>query len=174
MDTSRNHFQLFGLPQGFDLDLAALDAAYRAMQGEIHPDRFASASDAEQRQAVQWAAEANEAYKTLKSPFERARYLLMLQGIDALDANNTVMPPAFLIQQMEWREQLAEAVAAQDPDGLSALETAIRKQSRVLLAEMAELLDLRSDYLAASEAVRKYRFMEKLLADIHEAFDDIE
>jgi molecular chaperone HscB len=173
VDFNKNHFELFGLQPGFSLDAEALDQAYRDLQGEIHPDRFAHAGEADQRLAVQWATRANEAYKTLKSPFERARYLLELQGIHALDAKNTRMPPAFLVQQMEWRETLAEAVAARDFAALQRLEQATRTAAQGMLAELGELLDVLHDYPGAAEAVRKYRFLEKFLADIDTAYEEI-
>jgi molecular chaperone HscB len=174
LDFNRNHFELFGLQPGFNLDAEALDKAYRALQTEIHPDRFAHAGEADQRLAVQWAARANEAYKTLKSPFERARYLLELQGIHAMDAKNTSMPASFLMQQMEWREALADAVAAKDLDALQRLEKDTRNAARDMLAEIAILLDQRQDYAQAAEALRKYRFLEKFQADIDDAYEHME
>ena len=36
IDFSRNHFELFGLPERFHCDRAALDRAYHALQGEVH------------------------------------------------------------------------------------------------------------------------------------------
>lgn len=174
LDFSHNHFELFGLKPGFNLDAEALDKAYRDLQTEIHPDRFAHAGDADQRLAVQWATRANEAYKTLKSPFERAKYLLELQGIHAMEASNTTMPAAFLMQQMAWRESLAEAAAAKDYDALQRLEQDTRNEARTLLAELAGLLDDRQDYPQASEVLRKYRFLDKFLADIDDAYEEME
>lgn len=174
LDFSRNHFELFGLPVAFAIDGEDLDKAYRDLQTEIHPDRFAHAGESEQRLAVQWATRANEAYKTLKNPFERARYLLELQGIHAMDAKNTSMPAAFLMQQMEWREALADAVAAKDDIALQGLEKDTRDAAKRLQAEIAILLDERQDYAQAAEALRKYRFLEKFLADIHDAYEEME
>ena len=102
-DFSRNHFELLGLPVAFALDPARLESGYRELQGAVHPDRFAAASDAERRIAMQWATHANEAYRTLRDPLERARYLLRLRGFDTEEETNTSMPPDFLMQQMEWR-----------------------------------------------------------------------
>ena len=68
----QNHFDLFQLPAKFAIDLGALDAAYRDVQGQVHPDRFVNATDAEKRVAMQWATRANEAYQTLKNPQKRA------------------------------------------------------------------------------------------------------
>ena len=174
LDFSRNHFELFGLPPRFGLDTEALEHAYRGMQAEVHPDRFAHAGEAEKRLSMQWATKVNEAYQTLRRPFERARYLLELQGIEAMDPNNTSMPPDFLMQQMEWRETLEEAQAAKDFGGLQRLEKAMRAVAQGLQGELAGLLDERHDYKRAAEVLRKYRFMEKLLAEIDAAYEEME
>jgi molecular chaperone HscB len=42
-----DHFQLFDLPPRFALDVAALDSAYRSVQAQVHPDRFAAGTAAE-------------------------------------------------------------------------------------------------------------------------------
>jgi molecular chaperone HscB len=174
MDFTRDYFELFGLTPAFAVDAGALDAAYRDLQAEAHPDRYAHAGDAEQRRAAQWSSHINEAYRTLKSPFERARYLLGRQGIDALDPNNTRMPPEFLMRQMAWREALAEAVATSDIGALGRIEADTRAEATRALAAIGELIDARQDYPAAAEALRQYRFMEKFLADVGDAYEDIE
>jgi len=171
MDFSRNHFALFGLPERFDLDTARLDQAWRALQAEIHPDRFAHAGEAEQRLAMQWATRVNEAYQALKKPFERARYLLALRGIDALAAQHTAMPPAFLIQQMAWREELAEATQARDMHSLQTLEKTLRAESTTLQTALATQLDVARDDPLAAETLRKLRFMDKLREEIDRAYD---
>jgi molecular chaperone HscB len=173
-DFNQDHFALFKLRPAFALDMAALDAAYRGLQTEYHPDRFAHAGEAEQRLAVQWSTRINEAYQTLKSPFARAKYLLELQGIHPMDAGNTSMPSDFLMQQMEWREHLMSAVSASDYDGLQGLERATRTEADRLLTQLAGELDERHDYPSAAETLRKYRFLEKFLMDIDNAYEQIE
>ena len=173
LDFSQNHFELFHLPAVFALDADRLDQAYRDIQAEIHPDKFAHAGEAEKRVSMQWTTRVNEAYQTLKKPFERARYLLHLHGIDAMDPKNTVMPADFLMQQMEWREALSEATQAQDMAALQSLEKDLRAHAKSLNGELAELLDERQDYLRASEALRKVRFMDKLLEEIDMAYDQM-
>src|SRR5690349_23456145 len=106
MNPTQNHFELFGLPPQFAVDAAALQTRYRELQREVHPDRFARASQAEQRVSMQLATRVNEAYQTLKSPIARAGYLLELQGIDPEFETNTAMPAEFLAEQMEQRERL--------------------------------------------------------------------
>ena len=82
MNLSESHFQIFGVPEEFEMDLVALEERYRELQSEVHPDRFAGASQAEQRVSMQLSTRVNEAYQTLKSPLERAGYILQLKGVD--------------------------------------------------------------------------------------------
>lgn len=173
LDFSQNHFDLFGLPACFALDAERLDQAYRGIQAEIHPDRFAHAGEAEKRLSMQWATRVNEAYQTLRKPFERARYLLQLNGVDAMDAKNTSMPPAFLMQQMEWREQLEDARGQRNMSALQQLERDMRAHAARLQGELAQLLDVSRDYLRAGETLRKLRFMDKLLEEIDAAYEEI-
>ena len=174
MDFNQNHFDLFGLPMSFALDAERLDKAYRDIQAEIHPDRFAHAGESEQRLAMQWTTRVNEAYQTLKKPFERARYLLSLNGVDAMDAKNTSMPSDFLMQQMEWREALEDARSDKDVAALESLEGVLRDEARNLRARLGNLLDERHDYAQAGDTLRKLRFMDKLQEEIGNAYEDIE
>ncbi|MBN4668005.1 Fe-S protein assembly co-chaperone HscB [Pandoraea nosoerga] len=168
-----NYFTLFELPQRFALDMDALDAAYRAVQSRVHPDRFASASDAERRVAMQWAAQANAAYRTLRDPLQRATYLLSLQGIDVGAENNTAMAPDFLMQQMEWREAIDDAVAARNVDALDALARSLREDRRVRLAKLAEWLDSAA-WQPAAEAVRQLMFIARAEEDVGHRIEMLE
>ena len=80
MNLNQNHFELFGLPARFGVDAATLEARYRELQREVHPDRFAAAPQPERRVSMQLATRVNEAYQTLKSPLRRAVYILRLRG----------------------------------------------------------------------------------------------
>ena len=174
MDFSQTHFELFGLPQTYALDRDKLDAAYRELQNAVHPDRFAAQPEAEQRVAMQWATQVNEAYQTLKHPVNRGVYLLKLQGIDALDANNTKMAPAFLMQQMEWREAIEDARAGKSMAALDALTDDLRAAHRRIESQLVELIDSAKDYEGAREAVRQLRFMDKLIAEVGEVYEELE
>ncbi|HQT00860.1 MAG: Fe-S protein assembly co-chaperone HscB [Hydrogenophilales bacterium 16-64-46] len=170
----QSHFDLFHLPATYAIDRDKLDVAYRELQNTVHPDRFAAKTEAEQRVAMQWATQANEAYQTLKHPVNRGVYLLKLQGIDALDAMNTQMAPAFLMQQMEWREAIDDARAAKSVAALDSLTAELRAAHRRIEAELGVLLDDAKDLDAARETVRQLRFMDKLLAEVGEVYEDIE
>ena len=169
----QNHFELFQLPQKFAVDAAALDAAYRDVLARVHPDKYVNASDAEKRVAMQWATRANEAYQTLKNPQKRAQYLCELNGVDLQIESNTAMPMAFLMQQMEWREELAEARAGKDADALDSLDQQLRRARKARLAEIEQQLDA-ADFHAAAQGVRALMFLEKFGEEVRFAFDAIE
>lgn len=170
----QTHFALFNLPETYALDRARLDTAYREVQNAVHPDRFAAKPEAEQRVAMQWATQANEAYQTLKHPVDRGVYLLTLRGIDALDATDTRMAPAFLMQQMAWREAIDDARTARSVDALDVLTAELRQAHKAIEAQLGELLDRAKDNDGAREAVRQLRFMDKLIAEIGEVYEELE
>ena len=95
----KNYFELFNLPEDFDLNEEMLHAAYRFGQLEVHPDRLGSA---------QYATLLNEAYRTLKDPVKRAHYLLKLKNTSTDLETDTRLDPDFLIEQLELREILQE------------------------------------------------------------------
>ena len=173
-NVSKNHFQLFGLTEAFQLDSAQLELNYRALQAQVHPDKSAHLSDAEQRLAMQRSTLVNEAYQILRSPIRRARYLLSLQGVDTQEETNTAMPIDFLMAQMEWREAVVEAAQARDVSALELLEARMKVETRELEALLAVKMDAEHDYQIAAGLVRKLRFMEKLAEEIDSAYDEID
>jgi molecular chaperone HscB len=164
-----DHFQLFDLPPRFALDVVALDQAYRRVQGQVHPDRYASGSAAERRVAMHWAAHANEAYRTLKSPRERAAYLCERAGVAVGEESNTGMGTSFLTRQLELREALGSARERSDCDELDRLGSAASNERRHLIAGLERAIDHESNHIQAASLVRQLMFIEKLVAEIEDA-----
>jgi molecular chaperone HscB len=165
IDFSRNHFQLFGLPERFRLEPAALDRAYQTLQSEVHPDRYATADATEQRLALQASARANEAYRALKDPVTRAQYLLSLHGVNAVDETDTRLPLDFLERQLERREAASDAAENGDIAGLERVLEQVHEEARALEAGVAALLDEKA-WDRARGPVRELRFVTKVVADI--------
>ena len=163
MNLSSDDFDLFGIPRRFEQDRAALDARWLALQGEVHPDRFAAEGAAAQRVAVQWAVRVNEAYQRLKNPLRRAAYLCELGGVPVNAEHNTAMPTTFLTQQLEWREALDEA---SNDAHVEALAKEVEARRRAALDEIAVTIDRRSDWVAAAQQVRALMFIERFAEDI--------
>jgi molecular chaperone HscB len=169
----QNHFDLFQLPARFTLDMGALDAAYRDVQGQVHPDRFVNATDAEKRVAMQWATRANEAYQTLKNPQKRARYLCEMNGVDLQTESNTAMPMEFLMQQMEWREALGEARADKNIAALDSLDEQVKKERNKQLVKIGAQIDA-GDFEHAGQGVRALMFLDKMTQEIEGLFSTLE
>jgi molecular chaperone HscB len=167
----KNHFELFGLTPAFALEAESLERSYRGIQARIHPDRYAHAGDAERRASMQWTTRVNEAYRTLKSPVQRAKYLLEMNGVDVGFETNTQMPTDFLLRQLELREALA---GAKQPEALDELLAEVRREQRQLVQGIAQLIDGRKDYAAAAGEVRKLMFLDKLAAEIDVAYERAE
>jgi len=161
-----DHFQLFGLPPRFELDITALDSAYRSVQGQVHPDRFAAGTAAENRVAMQWATQANEAYRTLKSPLKRAAYLCERAGVPIDAESNTSMPSEFLMQQLQWREALDDARASCDGAAMRELDSNMTAEHERLVGEISRALDVAADPARAASLVRQLMFVEKFGTEI--------
>jgi molecular chaperone HscB len=177
LDFSKNHFELFGLPQRYRVDLDALTARYRDLQRVVHPDRYAGAGDQEKRLSMQGAVRINEAFQVLKDPIRRARYMLSLRGLDPEAGPDTNRDAAFLMEQMELREELEAARSVADPlAAVDALMTRLDGQIRSLAGQLADQLDEPSPAgsSAALELVHKMQFLQKLRQEAEALEADLE
>ncbi len=170
MNLQSNDFELFGVPERFAQDRAALDQRWKDLQREAHPDRFAAQGGAAQRVAMQWSVRINEAYQRLKDPLRRAAYLCELRGAPIEAENNTAMPAAFLMQQMEWREALDDATSAAALNGLDAEVRAARAQA---IEACRRLLDDEQQFAAAAQQVRALMFIARFERDIESRLDQL-
>jgi len=159
------YFNLFQLEPSFNIDTEALEQTYRALAAQFHPDKFASASAFEQKQAVMMSSTINDAYRTLKSPIDRAAYLLKSQNIDADAPEHTSFSPEFLMQQMEWRETLMDAQMEQNHDAIRALDQGIQEVQSNLYQDLQQAFE-QQDYESAAQWVRHGRFLNKLRNEI--------
>jgi molecular chaperone HscB len=171
MDThdSTDHFERFGVPRSFDVDLGVLDSRYRELQKSVHPDRFASAGEAERRVSMQQATAINEGYQTLKDPLKRGRYLLELSGYNLDDEPHTTRDTAFLMEQMELREALGDVRGNSDP--FAALQEIMDRIAVDIVELQAQLRDnferaTLADLEAAAAALMKMQFFRRLQEDV--------
>lgn len=165
-----DHFSLFGLPARFGIDAAQLEQAWRAVAARVHPDRYATASPAERRVAMQWSARANEAYRQLRDPLLRARYLCEQAGVDLQTESNTSMDTDFLMQQMAWREMLDE-VREQGGAGpaAQALRGQLQEGEADFQRQVSSLLDEQHDAAAAAAKIREWMFVRKISQELAQA-----
>jgi molecular chaperone HscB len=171
LDTS--YFELLGLPERFELDGTMLRDAFRRVQAAVHPDRFAAAGGTERRIAMQLATRANEAYRTLSDPGRRAAYLCERQGEPLNAETHTAMAGDFLVQQMEWREALAEARDSGDRVALEGLAGMLCDHRARLLDDIGAAIDRDRDWRRAADAVRRLMFVDRFGAEVAAAEDGL-
>lgn len=171
MNLQSNDFELFGVPVQFAQDRAALDARWKELQREAHPDKFAAQGAAAQRVAMQWSVRINEAYQRLKDALKRASYLCELNGAAINAETNTAMPADFLMQQMEWREALDEAETIDDLEQIAA-QAAASAQER--LSEIGRQLDAEKNFMAAAQQVRALMFIQRFSAEVNARIEQLE
>ena len=163
MNLQSTDFELFGIAAQFAQSRAVLDAKWKELQREAHPDKFAAHGPAAQRVAMQWSVRINEAYQRLKDPLKRASYLCELHGVPIAAESNTAMPGDFLMQQMEWRESLDDAETVEKMDKI-ALEA--NKYGREQLLKIEQSIDVLKDFPAAAAQIRCLMFIERFGAEV--------
>ncbi len=171
MNLQSDDFELFGLARCFAQERAVLDSRWKDLQREAHPDRFAAQGSAAQRVAMQWSVRINEAYQRLKDPLKRAAYLCELHGVAVNAENNTAMPGAFLMQQMQWREELDEASGVED---LEKIRLQVKQTAREVLKNLEHLIDVQAAFNEAVGQVRAMMFIERFERDVDSRLDDLE
>jgi molecular chaperone HscB len=161
-----DYYSLFGLEPAFAVDAAALTRAYRTVQAQVHPDRFAGAGAAERRAALQWATLANEAYEVLRSPARRAAYLCERAGMAVTDESARTLTPEFLDLQMQWRQDLEDMQETPDPQRLERLRQDARELREREIEALRRRLDDERDFAGAASGVRRLMFVDNFLSQI--------
>jgi molecular chaperone HscB len=164
-----NYFELFNIPVSFDVDLSVLPQTYQQLQRLTHPDKFAGGSEQQKLVAIQKNSQVNDAYSVLKSPLSRAEYLLSLRGIELQHEQQTIKDTTFLMQQMEWREELSEISDRADPlSALESLEDEINQTIKNDLAKLKGLLESKQAVAEkdAADIIRQLKFLYKILSEI--------
>lgn len=169
---ARDYFALFGLKPQFLLDQEKLQGAWYRLQGEVHPDRIVRQAGNEQSRLLLQATQLNEAFETLRQPLLRARYLLQINGIDIDLENNTSVDADFLMEQMQWREELDEARSS--AEALDQLLARIEQALAAHFARLQALFDQQGDYRAGAEVLRELFFLEKLRDQIDLAHNELD
>jgi molecular chaperone HscB len=102
------------LPPKLDLDVQALEKQFYRYSRKLHPDVYARATQQEQEWSLSQASLLNDAYRTLKNPLDRTKYLLKLEGVQfeedrgAGNLNPSKVPADLLEEVFDLNMQLEE------------------------------------------------------------------
>jgi molecular chaperone HscB len=168
-----DYFSLLGLPREYALEIGELERRFRERSRVLHPDRFARAEPRERRLSLERATRLNDAYRYLKDWRLRAAYLLKLAGTDVFVEGRTFADPDFLEEQLEWREELALALADGDLERLARIARDARERLTRLQDEVARrFADERwySDFpVDIARRLSRARYYDNIVADAERA-----
>lgn len=167
----QNYFELFSLSPDFAIDLSALEQTYQTQIAQYHPDKFATHGDKEKTIAVQNTSLINSAFDTLKSPLNRATYLLELQGINAFDEKDTQMDVGFLMSQIELRESLEAIKAEKDEIALDGFIEDISEKIKKNITQIQEFFK-ENNTNKIKNNVRELKFHTQLSAQASRLMDE--
>jgi molecular chaperone HscB len=175
-------FDTLGLEPSFSLDPELIDRRVRELGRALHPDRHATATAGQRRQALGRSIDVNEAGRALRDPIRRAEVLrkrLLGAAQAALDeAVAGKAPPELLLEMMELRESLAAAKAARDLGKVARLAAPVRdREERVLRAideRFQGALDgTRLDLGALDGDIAELRYLRRFLDEVSLIEDEL-
>ena len=168
----QNYFELFDLETSFFISDSNLKDSYRREIARFHPDKYASKTDSEKLQALQNTSLLNTAFESIKSPLNRACYLLKLDGIDPFDEKDTSMAHDFLISQIELREELEVIESKTDSDQLEDFILRIESHIQSKVESISNAFQDNSDSLHIKKEVRELKFYEQLAKETGKLLDE--
>lgn len=159
------YFKLFNLPISYAIDLSQLEVNYFKLQQQFHPDFFVAKNISEKSAALQWSSIINDAYNILKSPLNRAIYLLKKNNIDLINDRNKHIDSHFLNKQMVWRELFEEAKEKSAITNIQELNQMVEQDKTSTFEKLALLLD-KNDWELAAQSAQELLFIQKFDAEL--------
>jgi molecular chaperone HscB len=148
-----DYFSFFGLPRKLRIDEAELEKSFYSLSRQFHPDYFMSASGEERQASIERSSMLNDAYRTLRNPVARAKYLLTLEGYKEAEKK---APPDLLEEVFELNMQIEELRAAKKTgdeaeaaEARSSIEEALADLHKKLEGIDARLIALFEDWDSA-------------------------
>ena len=168
---SSDPFEILGVEPSFEIDLEVLERRHRELSGKLHPDRYAGSPASERREALGRAIEVNEAWRVLKDPISRAQALLRKRGTLLEEGSEPPASPEFLMEIMEYREQLAEVRQSKKRESLSRLTLEMKKLEAEATRELAEAF--KTDGQAIQAKLGRLRYYRRFLDEAAAIEDDL-
>ena len=187
-----NFFSVFGLVPALNLDLGMLEHQFHKLSRKLHPDRFARATAEEKEWSLAQSSLLNDAYRTLREPIARTRYLLRLHGAEigeefaGRDKKDPSRAPVDLLEEVFELNMQLEELRMDKTD--SALKQSLSEAGKKFVALQDEIYDqLRSEWTkwdegdqAAREAAQKtmvalldrHRYLSNLVREVNETLGD--
>lgn len=166
-------FEVLGLAPQYFVDAADVKKRALRLGRLLHPDYFGAADEATRALAERNTARLNRARDVLLDASARGDWLVRALGGPS-ENEQREMPKAFLLEVLEWNEQLEEARAnaARDHARLEALRNDLEAQRAAALAALARVLEPLPQ--PASPALREARAQLNVLRYLDNALAQVE
>ena len=174
-DGAIDRFAVLGLPRKFEIDLGAAETAYKELSRQLHPDRFAKADPRARKAALARTVEINDAWRTVKDPVRRADYLLELAGFglagddqkggQTATTKKVAAPPAFLIEILELRDELAEAQRSNDAVKVAFMAEEMRSRAAAAMKAVSAAFE-GDQFEEAARMVVALRYYQRFLDEV--------
>jgi molecular chaperone HscB len=170
-----NYFELYNLPQSFELDTALVRKKFYELSKRFHPDFYVNESQEKQDEILELSTLNNKAYQVLSDPLKRIEYILSIHNMLA-DGDKHVLPQSFLMDMMDVNEALMEMEFDPDELKLAELKEQIDGMEKSLFEELKQYTD-EFDTSNGNEAestllkIRDIWYREKYLMRIRESLN---
>lgn len=172
-----DYFVFFGLEERLTVDADALQALFYERSRQLHPDRFARSSPADQADSIRASSLLNDGYRTLRDPLRRAEYVLSRHGFDIGEQRSNNVPPELLEEVFELNMALDELRSGDDDARPQLVESrekflALRDEIDADLAGLFATWDAqrKAESLAEIRAIlNRRRYIQNLVRDVESA-----
>jgi len=159
--TEQTYFDVFGLPvDRLVVDLPQLEKRFLELSRKFHPDRFASKTPLENQIAHEYSSAVNNAYRTLKEPVSRAKYVVE-RKLGSIEEKSAHVPPEmadFFFEIHDVLDTIRESNGNPPEAALKEVQEA-EKQLREKVKELEE--DLQKHF-AIYDAAPDQKALEKI------------
>lgn len=172
-----DYFALYGLPLGFNPDMAVVKQQFYALSKKIHPDFYINDSQEKQAEVLEMSTLNNKAYQVLSDPQQRLHYILELRGI-LKEGENYALPQSFLMEMMDVNEALMDLQSEPDATRLAALKAEVASIEQGIADEIVQQTASFDTLNAAVQdevlqVVKDLYYRNKYLIRIRESLDKL-
>ncbi len=160
-----DYFELFNLPTSLIVDKATIKKRYFELSRKFHPDFHSQTSEDEQAESLEKSAMLNKALNTLSNAEETMKYVLIQKGI-LEEEEKYQLPPDFLMDMMDFNEQLTDAKIEGDIELLQSLKLKVIDFEKDVYQPIKNIVEYYQEGITTKEEllqVKKYYFQKKYL-----------
>jgi molecular chaperone HscB len=164
------YFELFDMPIAFILDRQVVQKKFYALSKKYHPDFYSNATEAEQNDALEKAADINKAWKIFANKDATMAYILREMGV-LEEEGKALLPNDFLMEMMDLNEAVMEAKLNEDNSSKNVIIEQIQQIETLLYEPIKKNVENFNYETSTQEAllpIKNYYLKKKYLNRILE------